>query len=496
MANYLAPDPLQSTFLIPGSNTPGNGVQLFLYVAGTNTKQTAYQGPTTSTAWSNPIVLDSGGNLPSGSKQVWLVGGQSYKAVYAPSNDTDPPASPYLTQDNLTGINDPAASGIEAASEWVLGTTPTFVSVTSFTVVGDQTTTYTKGRRIKATVTAGTVYGTITNVAFTTLTTVTVSGGALDSGLSAVYYGLLDPANPSISFYEINRKSSTTIPAATTTDIWAVDGDSVHITGSSAIASFGVSPYAGATKKLIFDSTPPVVTSTSQLLIPPYGATTFTMAASTVAMVYADTSRNLLLPFPTGKQTRTVLTSSSGTYSTPSGVVKIYVRLAGGGGGGSGRDANNGNNGSTTTFGSVSATGGAGGSASQASVAGGQGSGGDLNLAGGGGSAGAVSATASVSVASGAGGNNPFGGGGAAEENATGASGAANTGGGGAGGGGAGSTNSGGGGGAGGYAEKLFNPPSSTYAYAVGPGGTGGAAGGQGGGNGGSGVIIIDEYYF
>src|SRR6188768_1567664 len=102
---FLAPAPLQNTFFIPGSNTPGAGVQLFLYVAGSNTKQTAYDDPAAATPWANPIVLDSGGNLPSGSKEVWFVSGQTYKAVYAPSNDTDPPGSPYLTLDNLSGIN-------------------------------------------------------------------------------------------------------------------------------------------------------------------------------------------------------------------------------------------------------------------------------------------------------------------------------------------------------------------------------------------------------
>lgn len=291
MANYLAPDPIQSTFFIPGTNTPGNGVQVFFYAAGTTTKQTAYQDSSTSTAWSNPIVLDSGGNLPTGSKEVWLVGGQTYKAVYAPSNDTDPPVSPYRTADNLSGVNDP--SGISTNTEWIAGTTPTFVSASSFSVVGDQTTVYTKGRRIKAIVTAGTIYATVINATFSiNATTVTISGGVLDSGLSIASYGLLDPANPSISFYEISRKSSTTIPASTTTDIWSVDGNSVHLTGTTTIASFSSAPYAGAVKKVIFDSMVGLTPNASTLVLP--GGVAMTTYAGEIMSIYADTATKMV----------------------------------------------------------------------------------------------------------------------------------------------------------------------------------------------------------
>lgn len=102
---FLAPDPIQGTYFIPGGNTPANGGQVFFYLAGTSTKTTVYKDNAGGTAWSNPIVLDSGGNLPSGG-EVWIVSGQTVKAVFAPSNDTDPPASPYWSKDNLNGVND------------------------------------------------------------------------------------------------------------------------------------------------------------------------------------------------------------------------------------------------------------------------------------------------------------------------------------------------------------------------------------------------------
>lgn len=92
--------------------------------------------------------------------------------------------------------------------EWlVYGLTPTYVSGTQFTLAGNQTGIYSVGRRVKATVTAGTIYGTITVSAFTSLTTVTVAwdSGALDSGLSEVDVGML---NPSASSFPVGMKLS------------------------------------------------------------------------------------------------------------------------------------------------------------------------------------------------------------------------------------------------------------------------------------------------
>lgn len=82
-----------------------------------------------------------------------------------------------------------------AAPEWLnYGLTPTYVSATQFTVAGNQTATYQVNRRVRAFVTAGTVYGTITASAYTTLTTVTVTwdSGALDSGVSEVDVHIVD----------------------------------------------------------------------------------------------------------------------------------------------------------------------------------------------------------------------------------------------------------------------------------------------------------------
>lgn len=94
------------------------------------------------------------------------------------------------------------AGWYQSGPEWLAyGDTPTYVSATQFTVPGNLTGRYSIGRRVRATVTAGTVYGTITGSAYTSLTTVTVAldSGSLDGGLSEVDVSILNPSFPCLA---------------------------------------------------------------------------------------------------------------------------------------------------------------------------------------------------------------------------------------------------------------------------------------------------------
>lgn len=196
--------------------------------------------------------------------------------------------------------------------------------------------------------------------------------------------------------------------------------------------------------------------------------------------------------------------SGSGTYTKPSGVLYIRLKMVGGGGGGSGGGASgvNGSAGGDSTFGSnITAGGGQQGNfTSNAGASGGTNTISEgttvVNVDGGRGS-GYQSNT--VSAGGPSGGISFFGGGsGSAGTDTGGLAPSANSGSGGGGGGtNSASTQTGTGGGAGGYVEVLLTAPSSTYAYSVGAGGNGGAAGsnGRAGASGASGIIIVEEYY-
>lgn len=192
---YLAPDPCQSTFFLPGTNTPGNGVKVFTYATGTSTKVSVAADPAGAGLQTNPIILDSGGNLPSASS-MYIEAGVAIDVVYAPANDSDPPVSPYRTVTNVVGV----PTNTVSTTQWTQLATPTYVSGTQFRILGDQTAVMHPGRRIKTQNTGGAVYSTISSSVFATSTTVGLhhDSTSLDSGLSAAYYGILSATDTSL----------------------------------------------------------------------------------------------------------------------------------------------------------------------------------------------------------------------------------------------------------------------------------------------------------
>lgn len=176
--------PLFNSQVVTLTGAPASGWKVYTYQAGSSTPIATYTDATGGVAQSQPIILNTLGFPTNG--QIWLTSGLSYKLVLTDANDIV-----QKTEDNISGINDTTTT----VDEWAdSGLTPTYVSGTSYTVVGDQTSALHIGRRQKFTVTAGTVYGRITNSVFTTLTTVSVQmdgSQVLDSGLTAVQNAIL-----------------------------------------------------------------------------------------------------------------------------------------------------------------------------------------------------------------------------------------------------------------------------------------------------------------
>jgi hypothetical protein len=117
-------------------------------------------------------------------------------------------ASPNGWPENMapSGVNDSARENMAALrrqhedAEWIdRGETPTFATTASFTLAGDKSTTYHAGRRIKASDSTNTLYGTIASSTYsaTTRVSVTLDSGQFTSSLSAVAVGILSFTNPS-----------------------------------------------------------------------------------------------------------------------------------------------------------------------------------------------------------------------------------------------------------------------------------------------------------
>lgn len=99
MAVNLSPVGGVAAQFFTNNGTPLSGGKLFTYAAGTTTPLATYTSSNGATAWTNPIVFDSAGRVPSGG-EIWLTDGLSYKFILKDSNDVL-----IATYDNITGIN-------------------------------------------------------------------------------------------------------------------------------------------------------------------------------------------------------------------------------------------------------------------------------------------------------------------------------------------------------------------------------------------------------
>lgn len=180
--------PFGNSQFMNNNGQPASGFQLFVYEGRTaNTGTSVYTDKDGIGKHTNPIILDANGFTPS---PVYIDTSRSYKFVLALPEDSNPPSLPLYLVDQVTvGLETPTTS----TAEWLTGTTPTYVSTTQFSITSNQAGVYTVGRRVKCVLGSGSIFGTITAVAYVTNTTVTIQpdSGVLDNTLSAVFYGFL-----------------------------------------------------------------------------------------------------------------------------------------------------------------------------------------------------------------------------------------------------------------------------------------------------------------
>jgi hypothetical protein len=369
----------------------------------------------------------------------------------------------------LTTSDITAAGGAPIASPALTGTptAPTLASTDNSTALA--TTAF-----VKAVITAGAVASFNGRTGAVTLQAADVSavGGALLAG--PAFTGA--PTAPTATI------GTSTTQLATTQFV------AQALAGAGGVTSFNT--RAGAVTLTLAD-----VTGVGGA---PLNAPTFTgiPAAPTAAPGTATTQLattafvNTAVAAPPPMPTVRVLTTGSGTYTTPANVQYIDVEMVGGGAGG--YSSTTGGSGGNTTFGaSLTANGGSG-------VTGGTATGGDINIAGEDGGPPAMGYPGATVCSGGLGGGSAFfGGRGASAFGTAGSNAKPNSGGGGGGGGSQASVSAVNGGGAGGSLRKLIAAPLATYAYAVGAGGAGGTTGANifPGGNGAAGIIIVREYY-
>lgn len=193
---YLSPILQQSQFDDNGNFLAGG--LIWSYAAGTTTPQAVYTDSTAATAWPNPITLDARGECGG---EIWLAAGSSYKFVLESAPEYGQTHGEQISVfDEVTGVNDTVT--IPSTNNWIeFAGTPTYISGTSFSVAGDQRSTFQVDRRLKSVNSGGTIYSSILSRSYAAgATTVTVLNdtGSLDAGLSTIYYSFVETDPSSI----------------------------------------------------------------------------------------------------------------------------------------------------------------------------------------------------------------------------------------------------------------------------------------------------------
>ena len=448
------------------------------FLAGTSTPSATYIDNTGTTQNGVSITLDSAGRT---TQELWLLSGQAYKFIAKTAAGVQ--VGP--AYDNISGINDPGGSvSPGAVNAWAaFAGTPTFISATQFSLVGNQTATFPVGTRVKFTVTAGTGYGVVSVSAFGSFTTLTLvnDGTTLDSGLSAVSVSINTVTGPNVGASAVAYNSAivnavgsvgadlvakAAVAATTTTNLNAVSKSTLTAGGTTvytltpipAIAAY-VQGQSWLAQANVASTGNPTINISGQ------GAKNLKQWNSAGVKVFAFLALNgiyelaydgtdVMVMNPTtpgaasGSLKRITKFTASGTWTKQTDAPTVMVKVVGGGGGGGGGAGTFGGGAGgyaevyvsapgateTVTVGAGGAAGGAGTSSSfgawavatagtGVSGAGGVGTTGDIVLAGGAGS--------HTAAGGGPGGNSYFGGGGGGDNGGNGTAGAANTGGGG-----------------------------------------------------------------
>lgn len=268
--------PVLNSQIFDANGNPLIGGTIETYLAGSSTPFNTFVSSDGLTPQTNPIVLNA---LGQSANLIWLQSGSFYKFIVK-----DSLGNVQNTLDDIQGVNELIVN----LDQWVTSSiTPTYINATTFTLAGDQTSVYQISRRLKLSVTAGTLYGTVLSAVYGALTTVTVKldSGALDAGLSSLSYGILTPDNSSFpSIIEDTRQ--TIVATATTTPLWDAVGKIQDWTGTPTITNLPNAPQAGS-QRITYPAAGTIITDNANIDV--QGNTNYTIVAGDEITITAIT---------------------------------------------------------------------------------------------------------------------------------------------------------------------------------------------------------------
>lgn len=105
--------------------------------------------------------------------------------------------------------------------------------------------------------------------------------------------GVADKATANTFLAAQNFAKGANVASAATTNIWATDGNLIHVTGTTGITSLGTAAQAGASRTVIFDGVVTLTHNASTLLLP--GGSNYTTSANEVIEFIADTTTKIVM---------------------------------------------------------------------------------------------------------------------------------------------------------------------------------------------------------
>lgn len=349
---------------------PLSGGKIFQYVAGSFSSQyTSYTTSSGDVANANPIVLDSSGRYTEG--QIWLEFAVGYQLVL-----TKPDGTTVLqAEDDITGVVIPSSNNANDIDVWVLAdSAPTYVSSTSFILVGNAVQEFAVGNRVRSTLSDGTqLTSTVTAVVFSdpnTQVTIQNDSTAIDPSLTTVEWSSLTAVHNTIDAGGVHYTTGLTyavpntvgnalrvdetaiaLGAATTAAMALVnttastDGITYTITPNPANASYTTSEWWPVLFNIVGGVSPTLnVNGLGAVALVQYDYTgakvtpTITAGMQTDVM-YDGTNMVIIDPLPQPPQSTAQphgnsVFSSNGTFVVPDGVTAVKVTCVGAGGGG------------------------------------------------------------------------------------------------------------------------------------------------------------------
>jgi hypothetical protein len=349
--------PILNEQTVKESGEPASGWKVYTYEAGTTTPMPTYSDQAGTIPNANPIILNALGYPTQG--EVWLADGTFYKLIVTDENDVSK-----RTFDNISGVNDSTQSNAE---QWLpTGLTPTFLSANSFSVPQDRVTEFHIGRRAQLKVGLVFVYGYITGSVFgSNKTTVTLKMDGvqtLNNSLSEVNLSLLradHSALPKID-YELNSllvgsinattinmagadnwAQQVTLPSAATVDIGAAASNSILITGTTTINSFGTAA-AGMLRMLEFQSSLTLTYNATSMQLPG-GVSITTQPGDTLFALSRGGGNWKVISYSLASgaaisssgisRVQVFTATGASNFTVPAGVTRVKVTVTGGGAG-------------------------------------------------------------------------------------------------------------------------------------------------------------------